>query len=101
MLEILEGGLDMHEKPVKLQHDRYNYLFTADHEFKITQTLVDGAYVHVPDVYSHGMMRLRRSLESYNLVTSKGHLPLNFQAVLFLFLFFILLNSFISTMINT
>jgi hypothetical protein len=85
VLEILEGGLAMNEKPVKLQHDQYNYLFTADFEFKITETLVDGAYVHVPDVYSHGMMRLRRSLESYNLVTSKGHLPLNFREVLTLY----------------
>jgi hypothetical protein len=60
VLEILEGGLAMNDKPVKLQHDQFNYLFTADFEFKITETLVDGAYVHVPDVYDHGMMRLKR-----------------------------------------
>jgi hypothetical protein len=82
VLEITEGGLATNEKPVKLQHDQFNYLLTAGFEFKITETLVDGAYVHVPDVYGHGMMRLERSLESYNLVTSKAHLPLNFQEVL-------------------
>ena len=94
MLEILEGGLAMNEEPVKLQHDQFNYLLTADFAFKITETLVDGVYVRVPDFYKNGMMRLQRSLESYNLVTSKGHLPLNFQEVLPLFFFLILFNSF-------
>ena len=87
VLEILEGGLAMNDKPVKLQHDQFNHLLTADFEFKITETLVDGAYEQLPDFYSNGMMRLRRSLESYNLVTSKGHLPLHFQEVLPLFFF--------------
>jgi hypothetical protein len=82
VLEITEGGLARNEKPVKLQHDQFNYLLTAGFEFKITETLINGDYVKIPDIYSDRMMRLERSLESYNLVTSKAHLPLNFQEVL-------------------
>ena len=81
VLGILEGGFEKHEKPIKLRHDRYDYLCTKDRTIFVTATIVNGEYNSLPRRYDDGTLRLSRSLESYILDSSPQDLPSDFDQV--------------------
>ena len=67
VLEIANGGLQANEKPIKLLHDRYDYLLREGFVVKVIENFTNGSYHKLPDRYADGTLRLGRPLESYFL----------------------------------